>query len=125
MYQAVAYGVFDAFVMLITHFLRDFNLDSKTIHSRWIRRLLGRDSHDSAFCGELMLLQILRCVEAGASSQRRQEQFRRRHSLVKSPIFGGLIRHNPVLPCRDFKLHATQVLDSDFHMTSLRHGKAL
>src|SRR5271157_1593817 len=94
---------------------RDLDLNPEEVQSRRRTSLGCRHSHRCSLARQSLLLEVGQGVKGRAGAQRCQKKFRRRHALIASAVFGGLITHQRVLSRRNLHLHIFQKLYTDFH----------
>jgi hypothetical protein len=104
--QARVHGFLNPCPVHIVQLRRHCNLNVEVVHTRRILLLLGHYPNPRALRRQLVLAQVLRSIESSARSQRRRQQFRRRHAFVVAATLPRLIRYDRVGPSLDFELTA-------------------
>jgi hypothetical protein len=77
----------------------DDDLHLKFTEVEWARRRLRADMDLQPLGRKFASAEILHHILADAAAERGEQKLSGRHALVGGSVFGGLVEHNPVMPC--------------------------
>ena len=112
--DALLDGADDAFLMAVFEAGGQFDVDAEVVEAGGWLDFFGGDFDFESFRGELVGVQVLLSVEAGAGAHGDEEELERSHAGVRAAVVFGLVANDFVAAGISFEAGGAEVANSGF-----------